>query len=123
MENKILNMLVEKGETLKLMWIPAHTEIEGNEANDALNEGILPGTKATEMDWKRWLKNAAMLKPKIINKTKIDLYPTLKMQKEPNLKYQFKKIQSKFVAKCKRAKKTEFDAESQNMTVGLGFHF
>jgi ribonuclease HI len=60
MENK-MNMLAEKGESLKLMWVPAHTEIEGNEAadvaaKDALNEDILPGTKATEMDWKRWLK-------------------------------------------------------------------
>jgi ribonuclease HI len=30
MENKILNMLAEKGERLKLMWVPAHTGIEGN---------------------------------------------------------------------------------------------
>jgi hypothetical protein len=57
-------MLPEKGESLKLMWVPAHTEIERNEAadeaaKDALNEDILPGTKATKMDWKRWLKNAA----------------------------------------------------------------
>jgi ribonuclease HI len=61
MENKILNMLAEKGESLKMMWVPAHTGREGNEAadvaaKDALNEDILPGTKATEMDWKRWLK-------------------------------------------------------------------
>jgi hypothetical protein len=31
-ENKILNMLAEKGENLKLMWVPAHTVINGNEA-------------------------------------------------------------------------------------------
>jgi hypothetical protein len=24
-----------------------------------LNEDILPGTKTTEMDWKRWLNNTA----------------------------------------------------------------
>jgi ribonuclease HI len=53
MENKILNMLAEKGKSLKLMWVPAHT------GKDALNEDILPGTKATEIDWKRLLKNAA----------------------------------------------------------------
>jgi ribonuclease HI len=46
------------------MWVPVHTGIEGNEtadeaAKDALNEDILPRTKATEMDWKRWLKNTA----------------------------------------------------------------
>jgi hypothetical protein len=47
------------------MWVPAHTEIERNEAADeaaknALNQCSLPsGTKATEMDWKIWLKNAA----------------------------------------------------------------
>jgi hypothetical protein len=34
MENKILNMLAEKGESLKLMWVPVHTGIEGNEAED-----------------------------------------------------------------------------------------
>jgi hypothetical protein len=61
MENKILNMLAEKGEILKLMWVPAYMGTEGNkpadeETKDALNEDILPGTKATEMDLKRWLK-------------------------------------------------------------------
>jgi ribonuclease HI len=55
MENKNLNMLAEKGESLKLIWVPAHTGIEGNKAageaeTDALNEDILPGTKATEME-------------------------------------------------------------------------
>jgi hypothetical protein len=30
MENQILNMLAEKGERLKLMWVPAHTGIKGN---------------------------------------------------------------------------------------------
>jgi hypothetical protein len=64
MKNKFLNMLAEKGEIFKFMWVPAHTGIEGNEATDeaaknALNEDILPRTKAKEMDWKRWLKNAA----------------------------------------------------------------
>jgi ribonuclease HI len=64
MENRILTMQAEKGEGLKLMWVPAHTGIEGIEAvdkaaKDALNEDILPRAKATEMDWKRWLKNAA----------------------------------------------------------------
>jgi ribonuclease HI len=63
-ENKILNVLAEKGVSLKLIWVPAHTGIEGNQAadeaaKDALNQDILPWTKATEMDWKRWLKNAA----------------------------------------------------------------
>jgi ribonuclease HI len=48
-------MLAEKGECLKLMWVSAHTGIDVNEAadeaaKDALNEDILPGTKATEMD-------------------------------------------------------------------------
>jgi hypothetical protein len=28
-------------------------------AKDALNEDILPETKVTEMDWKKWLKNTA----------------------------------------------------------------
>jgi ribonuclease HI len=57
MKNKILNMLVEKRESLKLMWVSAHTGIKGNEAADeaakhALNADILPsGTKPTEMDW------------------------------------------------------------------------
>jgi ribonuclease HI len=68
MENKILNMLAENEESLKLMWVPVHTGIEGNEAadeaaKDALNEDILPETKTkateTEIDWKRWLKNTA----------------------------------------------------------------
>jgi hypothetical protein len=60
MENKILNMLAEKENNLKLMWIPAQTGIEGNEAaKDTVNEDIFPVTKATEMDWKRWLKNVA----------------------------------------------------------------
>jgi ribonuclease HI len=45
-----LNILAEKGENLKLMWVPAHTGIERNKApddaaKDALNEDILPGTK------------------------------------------------------------------------------
>jgi hypothetical protein len=48
-------MLAEKRDSLKLMWLPAHTGIEGN----ALNEYILPGTKAIEIDWKSWLKNIA----------------------------------------------------------------
>jgi hypothetical protein len=59
-------MLSEIGESLKLVWVPAHTGIEENEPTDeapkdALNEDILPRTKATEteMDWKRWLKNTA----------------------------------------------------------------
>jgi ribonuclease HI len=34
MENKILNMLAEKGESLKLIWVPAHTGRERNEAAD-----------------------------------------------------------------------------------------
>jgi hypothetical protein len=47
MENKILNMLAEIGESLKLMWVSPHTRTEGNEvgdkaAKDALNEDILP---------------------------------------------------------------------------------
>jgi ribonuclease HI len=55
MENKILKMLAEKGESLKLIWVPAHKGIEGNKAADeaakyALNENILPGTKSTEME-------------------------------------------------------------------------
>jgi hypothetical protein len=34
------------------------TSIQGNrKAKHSLNE-ILKGTKATDMDWKRWLKNA-----------------------------------------------------------------
>jgi hypothetical protein len=42
-ENKILTMLAEKGESLKLMWVPAHTGIEGIEgvdkaAKDALQQ-------------------------------------------------------------------------------------
>jgi ribonuclease HI len=46
----------EKGENLKLIWVPAHSRIERNEAlddaaKDALSEDILPGTKAAEMDW------------------------------------------------------------------------
>jgi ribonuclease HI len=58
MQNTIFNRLAEKGKSLKLMWVPAHTGIEGNEvadkaAKDALNEEILPWTKATAMDWKR----------------------------------------------------------------------
>jgi hypothetical protein len=57
-------MLAEKGESLKMMWVPAHTGIEENEAadeaaKDALDEDILPGSKATEIDWKRRWKNAA----------------------------------------------------------------
>jgi hypothetical protein len=60
MDNKILNMLAEKRVSWKLIRI-SRTEIEGNKvadeaAKDALNKGILPETKATEMDWKRWLK-------------------------------------------------------------------
>jgi hypothetical protein len=60
MEHKLLNMLAEKRESLKLMWVPAYTGIEGNNEADeaakyALNEDILP----KEMNWKRWLKNTA----------------------------------------------------------------
>jgi hypothetical protein len=34
-------------------------EAANEAAKDALNEDILPRTKATETDWKRWLNNAA----------------------------------------------------------------
>jgi hypothetical protein len=49
MENKILSMLAEKGEKLKLMWTPVHTGIKGKKASDeaakyTLNEDILTAT-------------------------------------------------------------------------------
>jgi ribonuclease HI len=52
-ENKILNILAEKRESLKLIWVPAYMGKEENEAADKsakypLNENFLPETKATE---------------------------------------------------------------------------
>jgi ribonuclease HI len=49
---KILNLLAEKGEDLKLMWILAHTGIGGNEsvdkaAKEALHEEPAPEIRAT----------------------------------------------------------------------------
>jgi hypothetical protein len=53
MENKILNMLAEKRESLKLIWVPTYIGKVGNKAADKatkypLNEDFLPGPKATE---------------------------------------------------------------------------
>jgi hypothetical protein len=87
MENKILNMLADKGESLKLMWVPANTEIEGYEvadkaAKNALNEDSLAGTKATKMAWKRWLKNA----PRKILENKWMTSENAMVQIKPNMK-------------------------------------
>jgi hypothetical protein len=48
---KILSMLVEEGEDLKLMWVPEHTEIENNEsAKESLYEEPAQEIRATKND-------------------------------------------------------------------------
>jgi ribonuclease HI len=64
---KILNLLAEEGEDLKVMWVPRHTGIEGNEsankaAKEALHEKPAPDIRATENDWFKWTKEAATKK-------------------------------------------------------------
>jgi hypothetical protein len=64
---KILNLLAEEGEDMKLMWVPAHTRIEDNEFVDkadkkTLHEEPAPEIRATENDWFKWTKEATKKK-------------------------------------------------------------
>jgi hypothetical protein len=64
---KILNLLAEEGEDLKLMWVPANNGIEGSEsadkvAKEALHEEPAPEIRATENDWIKWTKEVAKKK-------------------------------------------------------------
>jgi hypothetical protein len=77
------------------MWVPPHSGIEGIEAadeaaTDALNEDILPGTKAIEIDWKRLLKNAASRI--LVNKWMTSEHAMV--QVKPNMKIKYKDTQN-----------------------------
>jgi ribonuclease HI len=58
----ILNLLAEEGEDLKLMWVPAHTGIEGNESADKAAKEALHEIRATENDWYKRTKEKAKKK-------------------------------------------------------------
>jgi hypothetical protein len=67
---KVLNLLAEEREDLKLMWVPAQTGIEGNESADKAAEEVLyeepsPEIRATENDWFKWMKTAVKKKEKM----------------------------------------------------------
>jgi hypothetical protein len=119
-ENKIFNMLAEKSESLKLIWVPAHTEIERNEAadeaaKDALNEDILPETKVTEMYWKRWLKNAA----RRILENEWMTSENAMVQVKPNMK-KIKRYSKSFTSRSSWGGETENGLHQNNSGIQTG---
>jgi ribonuclease HI len=54
-------LMAEVGSNLKLMWVPAHVSIKGNETADqavkqALNQEVDNTYKVVKSDWSKWVK-------------------------------------------------------------------
>jgi hypothetical protein len=88
---KILNLLAEEGEDLKLMWVPAHNGIEGNASADkaakkALHEEPASEIWATENDWFKWTKEAAKKKDRnkwlASGERMVEIKPNLRQYKD-----------------------------------------
>jgi hypothetical protein len=55
------DLMAEEGSHLKLMWVPAHVGIKGNETTDkvaeeALNQEVDDTYKVVKSDWNKWIK-------------------------------------------------------------------
>jgi hypothetical protein len=55
------DLMAEEGSNLKLMWVPAHVGIKGNEMADkaakkALNQEVDNTYKVVKSDWSKWVK-------------------------------------------------------------------
>jgi ribonuclease HI len=55
------DLMAEEGSNLKLMWVPAHVGIKGNEtadkeAKEALNQEVDNTYKVVKSDWSKWVK-------------------------------------------------------------------
>jgi hypothetical protein len=55
------DLMAEEGSNVKLMWVPVHVEIKGNEtadkvAKEALNQEMDNTYKVVKSDWSKWVK-------------------------------------------------------------------
>jgi ribonuclease HI len=58
---ELKELMAEEGSNLKLMWVPAHVGIKGNEtvdkaAKEALNLKVDNTYKVVKSDWSKWVK-------------------------------------------------------------------
>jgi hypothetical protein len=58
---ELKDQLAEERANLKIMWIPAHVDIGGNEradraAKDALKQEVATGHEVNKLDYCRWVK-------------------------------------------------------------------
>jgi hypothetical protein len=77
------DLTAEEGSNLKLMWVPAHVDIKGNETaykaeKEALNQEVDSTYKVVKSDWSKWVKQKSWQVRQYEWKTSGNLMATVK---------------------------------------------